>query len=166
MSNEAAANVPVLIGRYAIVYGAESDVGRAVAAALRDAGAVVGVTSATTDGTALFALKRAAGGGAAEAVDLGNAASARVATRKLAKAIGRIDVAVLLPPAELADAALDALLDLVARELSRAAEPRLVLVTPPAASGFPAGVREVPLKQIAAGAPRETAVAIVSLVSS
>ena len=62
--------------------------------ALREAGAQVAITSATTDGAALFALKRLAGpGGAAQAVDLTNPTNIRVATRKLAKQLGGLDVA-------------------------------------------------------------------------
>lgn len=86
-----------LRGRRVIVYGAESDTGRAIAEALREAGARVGVTSATTDGSALLALKKAAAGGAAEAVDLTNPASVQVATKKLRKALGGIDAAVAVP---------------------------------------------------------------------
>lgn len=85
-----------LAGRRAIVFGGDTALGRALAVALRDAGALVGVTSATTDGQALFALKRAAAGGPAEATDLTNPVSVRVATKKLRKALGGLDLAALV----------------------------------------------------------------------
>ena len=85
-----------LIGRRAIVFGGDTALGRALAAALRDAGALVGVTGTTTDGQALFALKRAAAGGPAEATDLANPTSVRVATKKLRKALGGLDLAALV----------------------------------------------------------------------
>lgn len=85
-----------LAGRRAIVFGGDTAPGRALAAALRDAGALVGVTGTTTDGQALFALKRAAAGGPAEATDLANPTSVRVATKKLRKALGGLDLAALV----------------------------------------------------------------------
>ena len=85
-----------LIGRRAIVFGGDTALGRALAAALRDAGALVGVTGTTTDGQALFALKRAAAGGPAEATDFANPTSVRVATKKLRKALGGLDLAALV----------------------------------------------------------------------
>ncbi|MEE9278278.1 MAG: SDR family oxidoreductase, partial [Dehalococcoidia bacterium] len=88
-----------LSGRRVIVYGAETTLGRAIVAALREAGAAVGVTSATTDGNALFALKKAAAGGASEAVDLTNATNVQVATKKLRKELGGLDAAVVVPAA-------------------------------------------------------------------
>ena len=84
-------------GRRAIVYGAESPLGGALCAALREAGATVGVTSAGTDGNALFALKKAAAGGPSAAVDLTNATNVRVATRKLSKELGGLEIAVVVP---------------------------------------------------------------------
>ena len=79
--------------RRCIVYGAEAGHGPALVRALREAGAQVAITSATTGGAALFALKRLAGpGGAAQAVDLANPTNIRVATRKLAKQLGGLDV--------------------------------------------------------------------------
>ena len=86
-----------LDGRRAIVYGAEWPVGRAVVEALREGGASVGVTSATTAGEALFALKKAAAGGPSEAVDLSNARNVQVATKKLKKDLGGLDVALVAP---------------------------------------------------------------------
>ena len=88
-----------LDGRKAIVYGAESPLGRAITDGLREAGATVGVTSAMTDGAALLELERSAAGGPAEAVDLTNAKNVQVATRKLQKDLGGLDIAVVVPSA-------------------------------------------------------------------
>lgn len=129
----------------AIVYGAETDVGRAVAGALRAAGAELGVTSAGTDGAALFALKRAAAGGPAQAVDLGNATNVRVATRKLAKQLGGLDLAVVVPGPGMSQAALQDVLDIAARELSRADDGRLVLVADAIPADLSFSIRGVPL---------------------
>lgn len=88
-----------LTGRRAIVYGAETTLGGAIIDAFREAGATVGVTSTSTDGAVLFALKKAAAGGPAEATDLRNATNVQVSTRKLAKALGSLDVGVVIPEA-------------------------------------------------------------------
>jgi len=88
-----------LSGRRAIVYGAEGAHAAAAVSALREAGATVAVTSASTGGDALFRMKRTAAGGPAEAVDLSNGANVQVATRKLAKQLGGLDIAVVAPDA-------------------------------------------------------------------
>ena len=130
--------------RRCIVYGAEAGHGPALVRALREAGAQVAITSATTDGAALFALKRLAGpGGAAQAVDLTNPTNIRVATRKLAKQLGGLDVAVVVGAA-----GGPALLDIAARELRRAARPRLIVVGAAAAADPADAVRDVPLHAI------------------
>lgn len=126
--------------RRCIVYGAEAGHGPALVRALRAAGAQVAITSATTDGAALFALKRLAGpGGAAQAVDLTNPTNVRVATRKLAKQLGGLDVAVV--PA----AGGSALLEVAARELARSSHPRLFVVGDPTGGGDIPDLRGVPL---------------------
>ena len=130
--------------RRCIVYGAEVGHGPALVRALREAGAQVAITSATTDGAALFALKRLAGpGGAAQAVDLTNPTNIRVATRKLAKQLGGLDVAVVAVAA-----GGPALLDIAARELRRAERPRLIVVGAAAAAAPADPVRAVPLHAI------------------
>ena len=131
--------------RRCIVYGAEVEHGPALVRALRAAGARVAITSATTDGAALFALKRLAGpGGAAQAVDLTNPTNIRVATRKLAKQLGGLDVAVVV-----GTTGGSALLDIAARELRRAEAPRLIVVGAVAAVPDPAdAVGDVPLHAI------------------
>ncbi len=143
--------------RRCIVYGAEAGHGPALVRALREAGAQVAITSATTDGAALFALKRLAGpGGAAQAVDLTNPTNIRVATRKLAKQLGGLDVAVVAVAA-----GGPALLDIAARELRRADRPRLIVVGAAAEAAPPDPVREVPLHAI--GGPDPVAELLVLL---
>ena len=130
--------------RRCIVYGAEAGHGPALVRALREAGAQVAITSATTDGAALFALKRLAGpGGAAQAVDLTNPTNIRVATRKLAKQLGGLDVAVVAGAV-----GGPALLDIAARELRRADRPRLIVVGAAAEAATADPVRDIPLHAI------------------
>lgn len=86
-----------LTGRRVIVYGAEKPVATAIVDAMREAGASVGVTSAATDGTSLYRLKKAGGDGPTESVDLANGTNIQVATRKIAKELGGVDVAVVAP---------------------------------------------------------------------
>ena len=86
-----------LSGRRVIVYGAEKPVATAIVQGLREAGAAVGVTSANTDGTSLFRLKKAADGGPNESVDLSNGTNIQVATRKISKELGGLDAAVVVP---------------------------------------------------------------------
>ncbi len=86
-----------LSGRRVIVYGAEKPSLAAIVDALREAGATVGVTSANTDGASLFRLKKAAGSGPNEAVDLSNGTNIQVATRKISKELGGLDAAIVAP---------------------------------------------------------------------
>ena len=86
-----------LSGRRVIVYGAEKPVATAMVEALREAGASVGVTSANTDGTSLFRLKKAGASGPTESVDLSNGTNVQVATRKISKELGGVDAAVVVP---------------------------------------------------------------------
>ena len=86
-----------LSGRRVIVYGAEKPAAGAIVEALREAGAAVGVTSAATDGTSLYRLKKIGADGPTESVDLANGTNVQVATRKLAKALGGVDAAVAAP---------------------------------------------------------------------
>ena len=133
--------VEAIHDRRCIVYGAETGHGPALVRALRAAGAQVAITSATTDGAALFALKRLAGpGGAAQAVDLTNPTNVRVATRKLAKQLGGLDVAVVA-----AAAGGSALIEVAARELARSSHPRLFVVGEATGAADGPDLRGVPL---------------------
>ena len=144
-----------LLGRRAVVYGAAGEVGRAIVNALRAAGAELGLTSASTDGAALFALKRAAAGSPAQAVDLTNPSSVRVATRKLAKELGGLDVAVVVPPAQLDPRDL---LAIAARETGRGGAGALILIGP-----LPCG--DLPDSLVAIDAPQAAAGEIATLVA-
>jgi NAD(P)-dependent dehydrogenase (short-subunit alcohol dehydrogenase family) len=143
--------------RRCIVYGAEAGHGPALVRALRDAGAQVAITSATTDGAALFALKRLAGpGGAAQAVDLTNPTNVRVATRKLAKQLGGLDMAVVAVAA-----GGSALLAVAARELRRADRPLLIVVGATAAEDPAAGGGGVPLHALSGPDPAAQLLALL-----
>ena len=142
--------------RRCIVYGAEAGHGPALVRALRAAGAQVAITSATTDGAALFALKRLAGpGGAAQAVDLTNPTNIRVATRKLAKQLGGLDVAVV--PA----AGGSAPLEVAARELARSAHPRLFVVGEATGGADGPDLRGVPLHTLSGPDPAAELLALL-----
>ncbi len=144
--------------RRCIVYGAEAGHGPALVRALRAAGARVAITSATTDGAALFTLKRLAGpGGAAQAVDLTNPTNVRVATRKLAKQLGGLDVAVVAVAA-----GGSALLEVAARELARSARPRLIVVGEAGAdAGDGPDLRGVPLHTLSGPDPAARLLALL-----
>ena len=109
-------------GRRVIVYGVDAPLGKAIAAAMRAAGATVAMTSSSTDGNALLAMKRAAAGGPAEAVDLSNATNVQVATKKLQKALGGLDVAVAMIDAARHPAALPDVFRSASREIARKGE--------------------------------------------
>ena len=109
-------------GRRVIVYGVDAPLGKAIAAAMRAAGAAVAMTSSGTDGNALLAMKRAAAGGPAEAVDLSNATNVQVATKKLQKALGGLDVAVAVIDAARHPAALPDVFRSASREIARKGE--------------------------------------------
>ena len=86
-----------LSGRRVIVYGAEQPAGAAIVEGLREAGASVGVTSVNTDGASLFRLKKAGREDPTESVELANGTNVQVATRKLSKALGGVDAAIVVP---------------------------------------------------------------------
>lgn len=92
MSNELFAGD--LTGRRVIVFAAETPIGQTLTRALHNTGAIVGVTSSAPSGSALFTLKRTAASGPAEATDLSNPTSIRVATKKLCKLLGGLDIAI------------------------------------------------------------------------
>ena len=147
---------PDLHGRRAVVYGVAGDLARAIVEALRVSGAEVALTSASTDGAALFALKRAAAGAPAQAVDLANPTNVRVATRKLAKELGGLDVAVLVPPAQLDPRDL---LAIAARETRRGGGAGTVILIGPLPRG------NLPDSLVAIDAPDAPAGEIATLVT-
>ena len=155
------AAVPGLTGRRVIVYGATQAPGEMVVAGLRAAGATVAVTSASTEGAELFALKRVASGGAAQAVDLDNATNVRVATRKLAKQLGGVDVTVVLGLPPLGPGAVPHVVSIAAREVGRDEGGRVVVIT--AGLLLDTASAEVQVDVIEAGEAEATSLAALAL---
>jgi NAD(P)-dependent dehydrogenase (short-subunit alcohol dehydrogenase family) len=88
----------------ALIVGAGSPFGAAVASAVAERGADVALLTATADAEEAFAVRRLAkriadGGGRAfaESVDAGNGAAVQVAVRQVAKQLGGIDLLVAAP---------------------------------------------------------------------
>jgi NAD(P)-dependent dehydrogenase (short-subunit alcohol dehydrogenase family) len=93
-----------LSGKRALVVGAASGAGRAIALALAEAGADLALCTATTDGDETVALRKAArevremGRTVIEqAIDASSGQGAQVMVRQVAKELGRIDVLVNAP---------------------------------------------------------------------
>jgi NADP-dependent 3-hydroxy acid dehydrogenase YdfG len=80
--------------------GAETELGRAIAAALAEAGARVALVGATNDAEAAFSVQRLArkvGAEVSQAIDATNEAAVRVMVRQVSKALGGLDGVVLAP---------------------------------------------------------------------
>ena len=89
---------PPLAGRRVLLLGAETDVGRACAEALADAGATLALVSATGDAEAAFAVKRLASrldAATSQAIDATNEAAVRVMVRQVSKALGGLNAVVV-----------------------------------------------------------------------
>lgn len=93
-----------LTGKRAVVLGAVSGVGRAIALALAEAGCDLALTSVTTDASEVLALRkvvrevRDAGRTALEqAIDASSGQAAQVMARQVAKELGGIEVLVTAP---------------------------------------------------------------------
>src|SRR3990170_9005516 len=81
----------------ALVLGAETPVGRAIAAALAEAGARLALVASTTDAETAFAVQRLArrtGAALSQAIDATNEMAVRVMARQVSKALGGLDVVV------------------------------------------------------------------------
>ena len=94
-----------LDGKRALVLGAATGSGRAIALALAEAGADLALCTVTTDGEEVFALRKTArqvrelGRAAIEqAIDASLGTGAQVMVRQVSKELGRIDVLVNAPP--------------------------------------------------------------------
>jgi NAD(P)-dependent dehydrogenase (short-subunit alcohol dehydrogenase family) len=131
----------------ALLLGAETPAGRALAAALAAAGARLAVVAATTDAAAAFEVQRLGRrlNATAQAIDATNEMAVRVMTRQIAKRLGGLDLLAFcagLGPATGAALALAA--RLAAREMLRSGGGTIVVaVTAPAgpAETPPEGVR-------------------------
>jgi len=94
-----------LTGKRVLILGAETDVGRAVATAVSEAGASVAAVAATSDAEAAFAVQRLArrlSSGErkviAQAIDATNEAAVRVMVRQVSKELGGLDAVVFCEP--------------------------------------------------------------------
>jgi len=92
---------PDLTGKRVLVVGAETEVGRAVATAVAEAGGSVAAVVAASDAEAAFAVQRLArrlsSGGRkviAQAIDAANEAAVRVMVRQVSKELGGLNAVV------------------------------------------------------------------------
>ena len=83
-------------GKRVLLLGAETDIGRAIAGALAEAGASLAIVATTNDAGAAFAVQRLARrlGAIVQAIDAGNEMAVRVMVRQLSKALGGLDAVV------------------------------------------------------------------------
>jgi len=133
----------------ALVLGAETPAGRALAAALAAAGARIALVAAGADTAAAFEVQRLSRrlGALSQAIDATNEMAVRVMTRQVAKALGGLDA--LFFCADLGAATAEALAlacRFAAREMARAGGGVIVVASaaaPPPPEGLPEGVRVV-----------------------
>jgi hypothetical protein len=132
-----------LSGKRVLLLGAETDLARALAISLAEAGADVAVVAGSSDAGAAFAAQRlsrrltALGRRSpAQAIDGTNEMAVRVMVRQIGKALGGLDAVVIAgDPASPPRAALDLALRFGAREMTRrGGSGRFVLVGTPAGS--------------------------------
>jgi 3-oxoacyl-[acyl-carrier protein] reductase len=90
--------MPDLAGKRVLLVGAETDAGRAAAAALAEAGATLALVASRSDSETAFAVQRLAhkaGASTSQAIDAANEAAVRVMVRQVAKALGGLDATVV-----------------------------------------------------------------------
>ena len=86
--------MPSLAGKRVLVLAAETELGRAAASALGDAGATLALVAATGDAEGAFGVQRLArklGAAASQAIDATNETAVRVMLRQVSKALGGLD---------------------------------------------------------------------------
>ncbi|MDO8613408.1 MAG: hypothetical protein Q7R32_11405, partial [Dehalococcoidia bacterium] len=133
----------------ALVLGAETPAGRALAAALATAGARIALIAASAGADTAFDVQRLARrlGALSQAIDATNEMAVRVMTRQVSKALGGLDA--LFFCADLGAATAEALAlacRFAAREMARAGGGAIVVASaaaPPPPEGLPEGVRAV-----------------------
>ena len=132
----------------ALVLGAETPAGRAIAVALAEAGAQLALVASTGDAETAFAVQRLArrtGAVLSQAIDATNEMAVRVMTRQVSKALGGLDA--LFFCAGLGAATADALAlacRFAAREIARSGGGAIVVASAgatPTPEGLPEGIR-------------------------
>lgn len=119
----------------ALVLGAETAAGRALATALAAAGARLAIVAASADAEVAFAVQRMSrriGATSSQAIDATNEMAVRVMTRQVSKALGGLDLLVFC--ADLGEKTADALAlacRFAAREMARTGG-GTIAVAPPA----------------------------------
>ncbi len=122
-----------LSGVRALVLGAETAVGRHLAAALAAAEARTAIVAASADAETAFAVQRLSRrtGAASQAIDATNEMAVRVMTRQMSKALGGLDL--LLFCADLGERTTDALAlaaRVAAREMTRTGGGSILVALP------------------------------------
>jgi len=133
----------------ALVLGAETPAGRALAAALAEAGAQLALVASTGDAETAFAVQRLArrtGAALSQAIDATNEMAVRVMVRQVSKALGGLDAVVFC--ADLGDstpAAVDIAMAYSNREFNRTGGGGAIVVASatatPTSEGLPDGIR-------------------------
>jgi len=129
----------------ALVLGAETPAGRAIAAALTEAGAQLALVASSTDAETAFAVQRLArrtGAVLSQAIDATNEMAVRVMVRQVSKALGGLDAVVFC--ADLGDAtpaAVDIALTYANREFHRRGGGTFIAAIP---QDTPASIEEGP----------------------
>ena len=129
----------------ALVLGAETPVGRAIAAALAKAGARLALVASTSDAETAFAVQRLArrtGAAVSQAIDATNEMAVRVMVRQVSKALGGLDAVIFA--ADLGDAtpaAVDIAMAYSNREFNRSGGGTFIAAV---SQDTPAGIEEGP----------------------
>jgi NAD(P)-dependent dehydrogenase (short-subunit alcohol dehydrogenase family) len=111
-----------------LLLGAETDLGRAIAAALAQAGARLALVGASNDSETAFAVQRLSrrlGADVSQAIDATNEMAVRVMVRQVSKALGGLDAVVF--DANLSESVLGLLRRHSGREFARRGAAGIVL---------------------------------------
>jgi len=134
----------------ALVLGAETPAGRALAVALAESGAQLALVASTGDAETAFAVQRLARrlGALSQAIDATNEMAVRVMVRQVSKALGGLDAVIFCADLGAGTAGSLALAcRFAAREMARAGGGAIVVALPagaaPTSEGLPNGVRLV-----------------------
>jgi NAD(P)-dependent dehydrogenase (short-subunit alcohol dehydrogenase family) len=122
----------------ALVLGAETPVGRAIAAALAEAGAQLALVASSTDAETAFAVQRLArrsGAALSQAIDATNEMAVRVMVRQVSKALGGLEAIVVCAVPDMDSlqrkgAAIGLIMRFGFRPLLRSGEGRFAAVSP------------------------------------